>query len=129
STVLGLTILVVILSFLPAAQGFLVPLASLGFGISIQLVPAAIGPLLWRKASTAAALWSIIAGEIVLAAVYLFGSPFPMGPAASGIIAASVIFFGGSLLAKAKPSVIQNEFHDTLIEKLYAEKKPTVQSK
>jgi SSS family solute:Na+ symporter len=120
-TVLGLTVLVVLLSFLPAAQGFLVPLASLGFAISIQLVPAAIGPLLWRKASTSAAIWSIIAGEVTLISVNLFGSPLPMGPAVSGLLIASIVFFGGSLLDSNEKSVIQNEFHDSLVEKLYGE--------
>ncbi|WP_010531784.1 sodium:solute symporter family protein [Lentibacillus jeotgali] len=119
TTVLALTGLVVLLSFLPAAQGFLVPLASLGFAISIQLVPAAIGPLLWRKASTTAAILSIIVGEVALTLVYLLGSPLPMGPAASGIILASIVFFGGSLLDNREPSAIQNEFHDTLVSKLY----------
>lgn len=32
-------------TILPAAQGFLVPVASLGYGIVMQLVPAALGTL------------------------------------------------------------------------------------
>lgn len=119
STVLALTGLVVLLSFLPQAQGFLVPLASLGFAISIQIVPAAIGPLMWRRADARAAILSIVFGELILTLVYLFGSPFPMGPAVSGLLVASIVFFVGSLLSKKESTDTQNEFHDSLEKKLY----------
>lgn len=122
-TVLGLTFLVVILAFIPAAQGFLIPLADLGFGISVQLVPAAIGPLMWRRAKVNGAIWSIILSELTLAIVHIFGSPFPMGPAASGLIVGTVIFILISLLSHDKPSEIQNEFHDSMTQKLYGEAK------
>jgi SSS family solute:Na+ symporter len=118
-TVLILTAVVVILSFLPGARGYIVPLASLGFAISIQLVPAALGPLMWRKAKTNAAVWSIVAGEATLTCVKLFGSPFPFGIATSGLIVGSLVFVIISILSNEKTTDIQHEFHDDLIEKLY----------
>src|SRR5690606_21137927 len=63
-TVLLMTLVVIIFAFIPAAQGFLVPVAALGYGIVLQLVPAAIGPLFWRKGTLAGAVSSIIVGEL-----------------------------------------------------------------
>jgi SSS family solute:Na+ symporter len=118
-TVLILTAIVVILSFLPFARGYIVPIASLGFAISIQLVPAALGPLMWRKSKSSGAIWSIVAGEATLITVKLFGSPFPFGIATSGLIVASLVFIILSILSKEDIKDIQNEFHDDLEEKLY----------
>ncbi|GAA1119142.1 sodium:solute symporter family protein [Nesterenkonia jeotgali] len=115
----GLTIMVVVLAFTPAAQGFLVPLSSLGFAIAIQMCPAAFGALMWRGATRLGAITSLIAGLSALTLVYLVDSPLPMGPAASGIITGSVVFVVVSLLDPRGPTPIQHEFHDSLIKKLY----------
>ncbi|CFJ42338.1 sodium/panthothenate symporter [Mycobacterium tuberculosis] len=48
ATILLMTVLIIVISFIPAAQGFLVPVAALGYGIVLQLVPAALGPLYWK---------------------------------------------------------------------------------
>lgn len=119
--VLLLTAVVIGLAFLPAAQGFLVPLASLGFGISVQLVPAALGPLVWRRATTAGAVASLIVGESVLAIVYFGGSPFPAGPATSGLIAGMVTFLLVSLLTQRTNAEVQDEFHNELESALFAD--------
>lgn len=118
-TLLGLTIIIVILALTPAAEEFLIPLADLGFGIGAQLVPAAIGPLMWRGARLKPAIWSIILGEITLGLVFVFESPIPMGPTASGLIVGLIVFIAGSLLSQEKTTDIQNEFHDSLIDVLY----------
>jgi SSS family solute:Na+ symporter len=119
-TVLLLTLVVIVLAFLPAAQGFLVPLASLGFGISVQLVPAALGPLVWRRATAMGALASVLLGEAVLAIVYLGGSPFPVGPATSGLIAGMLAFVLVSLVTQRANAEVQDEFHDELEGSLFA---------
>ncbi|MFB4161335.1 sodium:solute symporter [Geomicrobium sp. JSM 1781026] len=120
-TVLGLTGLIVIVALFPFAQGFLVPLASLGYAISIQLVPAVMGPLVWRRAKAKAAFWSIIVGELTLVIVYLIDMPFNIGPGTAGIIIASLVLVVGSLLSKEETTPIQHEFHDGLKQALYGE--------
>ncbi len=124
--VIGLTLLILILAFLPSARGYLVPLSSLGFAISIQLVPAALGPLMWRGATRQGAIWSILVGEAVLALVYLT-KIVPLGPGTSGIIAAAFTFYVVSFLTQSQPSAIQREFHDTMDHYLYGEAPPVTQ--
>lgn len=115
-TILGMTTVVVIFAFIPAAQGYLIPIAALGYGIVLQLVPAAIGPLFWRKATFAGATTSIIAGMSTLSVIYLFGSPLSFGPATSGLIVGIVLFVGVSLLTSSKNKIFQDEHHDELVE-------------
>lgn len=120
-TVLILTAVVIGLAFLPAAQGFLVPLASLGFGIACQLAPAALGPLVWRRATKQAAFASVLVGEAVLVIVYLGASPFPAGPAASGLICGGLTFLLVSLATQRSNAVVQDEFHNGLESALFGE--------
>lgn len=97
-TVLLMTLIVVIFAFIPAAQGFLIPVAALGYGIVLQLVPAAIGPLFWRKGTLAGAISSILVGEAALVLIYIFGSPLPFGPATTGFILGTITFLVVSML-------------------------------
>ncbi|MEK4922734.1 sodium:solute symporter family protein [Cytobacillus sp. FSL R5-0569] len=117
-TILLMTLFIVILSFLPTAQGFLVPVAALGYSIVMQLVPSALGPLFWRKGTLAGAISSIIVGELTLTLVYLFGSPLPMGPGTSGLILASFTFIIVSLFTCDNDEEIKVTFHKE-IEKVY----------
>lgn len=115
-TVLLMTLIVIVFAFIPAAQGYLVPIAGLGYGIVLQLVPSAIGPLYWKKGTLAGAILSIIIGETALVGVYLFGSPLPFGPATTGLILGSVTFFVVSLWTKDKNVEAQRKHHKDLIE-------------
>lgn len=115
-TVLLMTLIVVIFAFIPAAQGFLVPVAALGYGIVLQLVPAAIGPLFWRKGTLAGAATSIILGEAALVVVYLFGSPIPIGPATTGLILGSLAFIIVSIVTVDKNEQEKSEHHRDLVE-------------
>lgn len=45
------------------------------------------------------------------------------GAGVSGLIVASIVMFVGSFISKTEPTEIQNEFHDSLSEALYGEKK------
>lgn len=115
-TVLLMTLIVVIVAFIPAAQGFLVPVANLGYGIVLQLVPAALGPLFWRKGTLAGAVSSIIVGESALAIVYIFGSPLPLGPVSTGFILGILTFIGVSMLTEDKNVQEKNKHHQELVE-------------
>lgn len=118
-TVAVLTIIVVIFAFTPAAQGYIVPLANLGYGIALQLVPAALGALVWRGGTRNGAIGSIIAGLFVLMIVYIFGSPLPFGPATSGFVVGLLTFIVVSLLDRSPQPEIQKEFHDSVANALY----------
>ncbi|QQK78252.1 sodium:solute symporter family protein [Salicibibacter cibarius] len=118
-TVIGLTGLIVIVAFFPFAQGFLVPISELGYSISIQVLPAVLGPLVWRKAKASAAVWSMVAGMATLALVNILDTPIILGGGTAGLIVATIVFVGGSLLSKKTTTAIQHEFHDGLKEALY----------
>ncbi|PWA12332.1 sodium:proline symporter [Pueribacillus theae] len=115
-TVLLMTLIVVIFAFIPAAQGFLIPVAALGYGIVLQLVPAALGPLYWRKGTLAGAAASIIVGEAALAAVYIFGSPLSFGPATTGFILGILTFIGVSMITKDTNAQEKDDHHKDLVE-------------
>ncbi|MCG7337438.1 sodium:solute symporter family protein [Sporosarcina sp. ACRSM] len=118
-TVLLMTVIVVIFAFIPVAQGFIVPVAALGYGIVLQLVPAAIGPLFWRKGTLAGAASSIIIGETALTIIYIFGSPFPFGPATTGLILGSISFFVVSILTTDRHEEEKKDHHRELVETLF----------
>lgn len=121
ATVLVMTLLIIILAFVPAAQGFLVPVAALGYSIVMQLVPAALGPLFWRKGTLKAAISSIVIGEAALTFVYLFGSPLPLGPGTTGLILGSITFYIVSLVTVDKDEEYKKDFHDNLNRVYYPE--------
>ena len=118
-SVIALTALVCLLAFTPIAQEFLVPLADRGFAIGSQLVPAALGPLMWRRATRSGALTSIIASEAVVLLVSLGLSPLPFGPAVSGLLVGLPVFVVVSLMTQSQVRPVQNDYHDSLARNLY----------
>lgn len=124
-TVLIMTLIVVIVAFLPAAQGFLVPVANLGYGIVMQLVPAALGPLYWKRGTVKGAISSIIVGVTTLITLNLFGSPWALGPGTTGLILGTLTFIVVSLLTADKNQGFKEEFHRELIEIYYPEETAT----
>jgi len=115
-TILLMTLIVVIFAFIPAAQGFLVLVAALGYGIVLQLVPAALGPLYWRRGTLAGAVSSIIIGLSTLVIVYIFGSPLPLGPATSGFILGIITFVVVSMLTKDSNTQEKHIHHREMVE-------------
>lgn len=115
-TVLFMTLVVVIFAFIPAAQGFLIPVAALGYGIVLQLVPAALGPLYWRRGTLAGAASSIIVGVTTLVVIYIFGSPLPLGPATTGFILGIFTFIAVSYVTQDTNSQEKNEHHREMVE-------------
>lgn len=117
--VVALTAMVVLLAFIPAAQGYIVQVASLGYGTLLQLVPAVFGPLFWSRGTAKGAIASILSGEAVYLAVVMLGSPLPLKGGCTGLIVAAIVFVGVSLLTHDKNEVIKREFHDAM-DKVYA---------
>lgn len=64
--VISLTLLILILALTPGGTGFLVPVAALGFGLGLQLVPSALGMLYFRKITEKGAFWGIIIGSLTM---------------------------------------------------------------
>lgn len=121
-TVLLMTLIVVIVGFLPAAQGFLIPIANLGYGLVMQLVPAALGPLYWKKGTLKGAVSSILVGVGTLVIINLFGSPLPLGPGTTGLILGSLTFITVSILTVDKDEKFKEDFHNDLLETYFPEK-------
>lgn len=121
-TVLIMTLVVVIVGFLPVAQGFLIPIANIGYGLVMQLVPAALGPLYWRKGTLQGAVSSIIVGVSTLIIINLFGSPLPLGPGTSGLILGLVTFIIVSMITIDKNEKFKESFHDDLLDTYFPEK-------
>ncbi|WP_191559587.1 sodium:solute symporter family protein [Metabacillus idriensis] len=119
ATILIMTAVIVIIAFLPAAQGFLIPIAALGYSTVMQLVPAALGPLFWKRGTLIGAAASIIVGELALVLVYLFGSPLPLGPGTTGIFLATITFYFVSLLTVDKNEDYKRDFHRDIKRMFY----------
>lgn len=121
-TVLIMTLVVVIVGFLPVAQRLLIPIANIGYGLVMQLVPAALGPLYWRKGTLQGAILSIIVGVSTLTIINLFGSPLPLGPGTSGLILGLVTFIIVSMITIDKNEKFKESFHDDLLDTYFPEK-------
>lgn len=114
--VILLTLIVILLAFIPAAQGYIVQVASVGYAILMQLVPAVVGMIFWKRGTRKAAIVSIVLGELTVAFVYFFGSPFPMKAGISGAILAGISYFVVTLLTDDSSEVkkIKDEFHSNI---------------
>ncbi|WP_099361547.1 sodium:solute symporter family protein [Fredinandcohnia onubensis] len=119
TTIIIMTIFTMIIAFLPVARGFLIPIAALGYGIVLQLVPAAFGALLWRRGTKIGAVASIIVGEATLVINTLFSIPLPFGAATAGLILGLITFFVVSMVTKDAHQAEKDAVHDDLIEVLY----------
>jgi SSS family solute:Na+ symporter len=85
-TVIVLTTIVFVLALTPGGSGFLVPVSALGFGIVLQLVPAALGTLYWKWITPAGAITGLILGVTALVLTAVFQITTFFGPGLNGII-------------------------------------------
>lgn len=81
-----MTVIVLILALAPGGAGLLVPIASLGFGLGLQLVPSALGMLHFRAVTEAGAFYGLITGASVMALMAVFQPDIPLGPGISGFV-------------------------------------------
>ena len=108
----SLTVLVFILAMLPSSTGFLVPIASLGFGLGLQLVPSALGMLYFRRISEAGAFFGIIAGCLVMATQAALSLDIVVGPSISGLLVNILVTLVVSRKSSPVSARSQQEFHD-----------------
>ena len=80
SVVIILTVLLFFLALTPSGRSFLVPVASLGFAISIQFVPAALGPLFWPVGTKTGAVASLCAGFAVVIITKIWPQSWALDP-------------------------------------------------
>lgn len=80
-----LTVIVFVLAMLPGGSGFLVPVASLGFGLGLQLVPSALGVLYLRKITETGAFYGLLAGTSTMAVLATLNLDIPIGPTLPGL--------------------------------------------
>lgn len=74
--VISLTVLILVLALTPGGTGFLVPVAALGFGLGLQLVPSALGVLYFRTITEKGAFWGIVLGSLVMVGCSILQTTF-----------------------------------------------------
>lgn len=76
-TVGVLTLIIFILAITPGGAGFLVPIASYGFAIALQLIPASLGVFYWKRITAAGSFAGIVLGLITLITLVTMKIPAP----------------------------------------------------
>ena len=84
--IIAMTLVVFALAVIPGGSGFIVPVASLGYGLALQLVPSALGILYFRRISESGAFYGLLAGVLTMTACAIIKPALPFGPAMAGII-------------------------------------------
>lgn len=84
----------------------------------VTMVPAIIGAFYWKRGTAGGALTSVIGASVFVLLVYANGNLFLGLPAGIwGIVVASLLFVGGSLLGRA-PTERADAFHDVVSSRL-----------
>jgi len=81
-----LTLVVFVLALTPGAAGYLIPIASLGFGLGLQIVPSALGILYFKRITEVGAFWGLIIGALTMGILAISDVDLMVGPALSGFI-------------------------------------------
>ena len=114
--VASLTALVLVLALAPGGAGLLVPIASLGFGLGLQLVPSALGMLHFRSITEAGAFFGLISGALVMLLVAVFKPNIPLGPGVAGFIINIVVTLVVSRISQAVSASSIKGYHDMFDE-------------
>ena len=128
-TVVALTLLVFLLALTPQGSGLLVPVASLGFGIGLQMVPAALGVLYFRRITPAGAISGLATGILVLTATAVFGITTFFGPGLNGILANLVVTVAVSAFTSKVSSESVENYHGMYEQYLSAEEHEEVRQR
>ncbi|WP_349039632.1 sodium:solute symporter family protein [Pseudotabrizicola sp. 4114] len=83
--VVVLTACLLVLGLTSVGKGFLVPVAALGFGLGLQLVPSALGALHLRGITEQGAFWGMVIGTVAMVALKLYPDLVPLSPAIGGL--------------------------------------------
>lgn len=109
--VMSLTIMIFVLAILPSGAGFLVPIASLGFGLGLQLVPSALGMLYFKWVTEKGAFAGLALGVIVMAIMSIIQADVPFGPSIAGIVVNILATAVISKFTRKVPDSSLEEFH------------------
>ena len=110
--VLSLTVIIFVLAMLPSGAGFLVPIASLGFGLGLQLVPSALGMLYFKSVTEAGAFLGLVLGVVVMALIAITQIDIPVGPGIAGIMVNIIV----TVAVRKVPESSVKDFHDMFNE-------------
>lgn len=114
--VASLTGLILILALAPGGAGLLVPIASLGFGLGLQLVPSALGMLHFRFVTEKGAFCGLISGAVLMIFMAIFNTDIPLGPGFSGFILNIVITIVVSRFTSPVSQKSIENYHDMFDE-------------
>lgn len=106
-----LTAIVLVLALSPTGTGYLVPVASLGFSLGLQLVPTAMGMLYLSWITPAGALVGLIAGVMTLVVTAITGVDTFFGPGVNGIVVNAALVVMVSQFTRAAPRTNENDYH------------------
>lgn len=126
-TVVALTLVVFTLALTPQGSGLLVPIAALGFGIGLQMVPTALGVLYFRRITPAGAASGLVAGIVVLTATAALGITTFFGPGLNGILVNLVVTVAVSAFTSKVSFESVENYHGMYERYLSAEEHEEVQ--
>ncbi|MEM8837073.1 MAG: sodium:solute symporter family protein [Pseudomonadota bacterium] len=106
-----LTVLVFALALTPGGAGHLVPVAALGFGLGLQLVPSALGMLYFKSFTEAGAFAGIIAGTLSMITIVVFGLDIGFGPGTSGFVVNLIVTIAVSAMTRKVSEETIEDYH------------------
>jgi len=123
-----LAVVMFLFSLNDAGTSLLIPLSNIGASIATVVVPAAIGPLFWPRATKTAATWSIILASInmiiqfwvpSIKALYPTLGGWGVSPVPSSFVIGLVTLVVLSYFTKPLPYSKQVEYHRYLYSRMY----------
>ncbi|MEM7641341.1 MAG: sodium:solute symporter family protein [Pseudomonadota bacterium] len=109
--VAGLTVLVFVLALTPGGAGHLVPVAALGFGLGLQLVPSALGMLYFRRITETGAFAGLLAGVATLLIIKFGGFSIGFGPGTTGLVVNAAVTALVSLATRPVSDASVENYH------------------
>lgn len=107
----SLTLLILVLALTPGGTGFLVPIAALGFGLGLQLVPSALGMLYFKQFTEKATFYGIVIGSITMLVCSIVGTSIPATLIGFAVNAVITIVLSGFTKPVSEQSV--KNYHET----------------
>lgn len=107
----ALTSIVLVLALSPTGTGYLIPVASLGFSLGLQLVPTALGMLYLAWITPSGALVGLVGGVMTLVITAITGIDIFFGPGVNGIIVNATLVVIVSQFTRAAPHTNDNDYH------------------